>query len=486
VTHEVTDSLAWLGSDRLLYLHNGKLRSTGLRGGSRKDIPLSLRWRPARVRQHDVIRAGALWDGSSQRLRKSVDIVLDDGKIAAVLPQGNREYTVDARGLTVMPGLIDAHNHWHLRGRHWGDRQGRLWLTYGITTTRSPGDPAYQMVETREALASGDRVGPRLFATGEAIDGSRVYYNFMRPTRSVAQLALELERARALGYDLIKTYVRMPVSYQRRTVAAAHRAGLPLSSHYLYPAEHIGMDGMEHTGATNRLGYSHTVSRLGRAYADVVSLFVRSGMSVTPTLFNSAAIYADDRSLVEDPRTRTLFPSWEYAQYVAKADAAQTPAGAAMMALLAANVDMVLRIHRGGGFVIAGTDAPLDNPAVSLHTNLRAKVRFGFTPYEALTTATRNPARWLGLAGRLGEVRRGAHADLSFVTGDPLADIRAAAAVTMVMVGGKLHTVDDLVAPFAAPASTAPALATRAAPTEHHHDDEFWWHEPEWAHHYCC
>ncbi len=486
VTHEVTDSLAWLGSDRLLYLHNGKLRSASLRGGSRKDVPLSLRWRPARVRQHDVIRAGALWDGSSQRLRESVDIVLDDGKIAAVLPQGDRECTVDARGLTVMPGLIDAHNHWHLRGRHWGDRQGRLWLTYGITTTRSPGDPAYQMVETREALASGDRVGPRLFATGEAIDGSRVYYNFMRPTRSVAQLALELERARALGYDLIKTYVRMPVSYQRRTVAAAHRAGMPLSSHYLYPAEHIGMDGMEHTGATNRLGYSHTVSRLGRAYADVVSLFVRSGMSVTPTLFNSAAIYADDRSLVEDPRTRTLFPSWEYAQYVAKADAAQTPAGAAMMALLAANVDMVLRIHRGGGFVIAGTDAPLDNPAVSLHTNLRAKVRFGFTPYEALTTATRNPARWLGLAGRLGEVRRGAHADLSFVTGDPLADIRAAAAVTMVMVGGKLHTVDDLVAPFAAPASTAPALATRAAPTEHRHDDGFWWHEPEWAHHYCC
>lgn len=487
VTREVTDSLSWLGPDRLLYLHNGTLRAVAIRGGAPRDVPLSLRWRPARVRQHDVIRAGALWDGTARQLRRSVDIVLDDGRIAAVLPQGSRPYTVDARSLTVMPGLIDAHVHWHLRGRQWGDRQGRVWLAYGITTTRSPGDPAYQFTETREALASGDRVGPRLFGTGEAIDGSRVYYNFMRPTRSVAQLALELERAKRLGYDMIKTYVRLPVSYQRRTIAAAHRVGLPLSSHYLYPAEIIGMDGMEHTGATNRLGYSHTVSRLGRAYADAVTLFVRSGMSITPTLFNSSALYAEDRSLVEDPRTRTLFPSWEYAQYVAKADGAQTPAGAVTMALLAANVDMVLRIHRGGGFVIAGTDAPLDNPAVSLHTNLRAKVRFGFTPYEALTTATRNPARWLGHEGRLGEVRPGAFADLSFVAGDPLADIRAAAAVRMVMVGGELRTVDELMAPFAAPAAaTTPALATRAAPTEHRHDERFWWHEPEWARHYCC
>lgn len=485
VTHEVTDSLSWLGADRLLYLHNGGLRSVGVAGGRPRDIPLSLRWRPTSVRQHDVIRAGALWDGRDQRLRAAVDIVVDDGTVTDVVPAGHRPYTVDARHLTVMPGLIDAHVHWHLRGRQWGDRQGRLWLSYGVTTLRSPGDPAYQYVETREALESGARVGPRYFGTGEAVDGSRVYYNFMRPTRSVAQLSLELDRAKALGYDLVKTYVRLPVAYQRRVVAAAHRAGLPLSSHYLYPAEHIGMDGMEHTGATNRLGYSHTVSRLGRSYADAVTLFARAGISITPTLFNSAAMYAFDRSLVDDPRTRTLYPAWEYAALVAKAAAAQTPANEPVLALLAANVDMVLRIHRAGGFVIAGTDSPLDNPAVSLHTNLRAQVRFGFTPYEALTTATRNPARWLGHSGALGEVRRGAKADLSFVRGDPLADITAAAAVEMVMTRGRLHTVEDLVAPFSAPV-TAPALATRAAPTVAEQDATFWWHEPEWAHHYCC
>jgi Tol biopolymer transport system component len=481
VTREVTDSLVWVGSDRLLYLNNGRLRVVPVGGGMPRTIPVDLHWRPARVTGNTVIHAGAMWDGTATTLRRDVDIVVRGDRIKAVVPHEPGRSTVDASAHTVIPGLIDAHNHWHLRGRQWGDRQGRAWLAYGITTTRSPGDPVYQMVETREALASGDRVGPRYFATGEAIDGSRVYYNFMRTTRSLAHLEPELDRAVALGYDLIKTYVRLPVEAQREMVKQARWAGLPLSSHYLYPAENLGMDGMEHTGATNRLGYSHTVSRLGRAYADVITLFTRSGMSVTPTLFNSGAMYGEDRSLVDDRRTSTLYPAWEYAQLLAKAEAATQPPAATMRALLAANVDMVLRIHQGGGFVIAGTDAPLDNVAVSLHTNLRAMVRYGFTPYEALRTATANPARWLGLERRLGLIAPGAMADLAFIDGDPLADIRAAAAVTSVMRGGVIHTVDELLAPFAGGANRATVPLTA-----HAHDPDFWWHEPEWSRLVCC
>ncbi|MFB9904069.1 amidohydrolase family protein [Allokutzneria oryzae] len=486
VTREVTDSLAWIGSDTLLYLNNGRLRSQSINGGRALTIPVDLSWKRYEVNEKAVIRAGALWDGRARQLRRNVDIVVDGNRIEGVQPARPGRATVDASKLTVMPGLIDSHNHWHLRGRQWGDRQGRTWLAYGITSTRSPGDPVYQMAETREALDAGAQVGPRFFATGEAIDGSRVYYNFMRPTRSLAQLDLELERARELHYDMIKTYVRLPVEYQKRVIDAAHRAGMPLSSHYLYPAEHIGMDGMEHTGATNRLGYSHTVSRLGRAYADAVTLFIRSGMSITPTLFNSAALYGEDRSLVEDRRTKALYPSWEYERLVKKADDAKLPAAEAMMAILKSNVDMVLRIHRGGGLVIAGTDAPLDNPAISLHTNLRAMVKYGFTPHEALTTATANTARWLGHADKLGVVARGAMADLSFVDGDPLADIKAAAAVRQVMVGGVLRTVEELMKPFTPAASRmAPAATVRLAPTTHAHSTQ-WWHTPEWAQQVCC
>ena len=483
VTHEVTDSLAWLGNDTLVYLCKGRLRRQRITGGAPATIRLDFTWARPRSPQRTVVHAGAYWDGTAEDLRRNVTIVVEDGRFAAV---GDRQDVpgVDATGLTAMPGLIDIHNHWHLRGRQWGDRQGRLWLSYGITTTRSPGDPAYQMLETREALESGNRAGPRYFATGEAIDGSRVYYNFMRPTLTPEQIDLELSRAVELEYDLIKTYVRLPVADQQRVVRAAHAAGMPLSSHYLYPAAGIGMDAMEHTGATNRLGYSHTVSRIRRAYQDVVTLFVRSGMSVTPTLFTSKWMYAEDRSLVDDVRTRTLFPQWEYDLLAGQAKSAGLPENAYVRTNLANDVDMVLRIHRAGGFVVTGTDSPLDNIAVSTHQNLRAMVKFGFTPYEALTTATRNPARWLGLQDRIGAIKRGAHADLSLVDGNPLQDIKAAAAVKQVMVGGVLRTVDDLMAPFRTQAARTVTNAVHAAaPTA---ANRHWWHVPEWSEHLCC
>ena len=491
ITSEVTDSPVWQDAHTLLYLSNGKLRRTTIDGGRPETIRIDLSYRRATINQHITIHAGALWDGRSTSLRRDVDVVLDGSRIAAVRPHHGRA-DVDASKLTVMPGLVDAHNHWHLRGRAWGARQGNLWLAYGITSTRSPGDPAYQMQETREALVSGALRGPRYFATGEAIDGSRVYYNFMRPTLSLRQLGLELDRVEGLAYDLVKTYVRLPIEYQRRAIALVHRLGLQLSSHYLYPAEHLGMDGMEHTGATNRLGYSHTVSRLGRAYADVVTLFTRAGLSVTPTLFNSTMAHVDDSSLLTDRRTTTLYPSWEYAALMAEVNTARGPAGVTTRELLRGNVDMVLRIHRGGGLVISGTDTPLDNMAVSLHANLRSMVAGGFTPYEALTTATRNPARWLCLEDKLGVVKPGAQADLSFVVGDPLADIRAAAAVSQVVVAGNLYTVDELLAPYQAGNRIEPAVRVIDAPQPltreqaHAHDDTYWWHEPEWLHRACC
>jgi hypothetical protein len=343
------------------------------------------------------------------------------------------------------------------------------------------------MVEERESFQSGKRVGPRYFATGEAIDGSRVFYNFMRPTYDTDQLARELERAAALDYDLMKCYVRLRPEWQKQVIQWAHDRGVLATSHYHYPALAFGGDGMEHMGATNRFGYSRTITALGSGFQDVIDLFNRSGAGRTPTLFTAQALFRDDTSLVTDRRVTTLYPSWEYATLQASVQSAKSTDQTANLTNLANQVAQIAATVKGGGLIVTGTDSPIDHTAVSTHMNLRAMVRFGLSPYEALLTATRNSGQLLGEP--LGRVAPGTYADLSILGGDPLADINQAANVRSVVSNGRLFTVDDLLKPYAAPAAGITASRMVAPVPEHPANAEFWWHDEHYvAHsrHSCC
>jgi Tol biopolymer transport system component len=495
LTTEVTDAPSWSGdSSQLLYLNNGRLRLVRAAGGPPRTVPMGLTWANTASRGRTVIRAGRIWDGTSRRLRRDVDIVVEGHRIVAVRPHRDLDpdgaRLVDARDHVVIPGLIDMHHHREMQGYSYGDRQGRLWLSLGITTTRSPGSPAYQMVEARESVQSGARVAPRYFGTGEAVDGARIFYNFMRPTFDERQLALELERAGALDYDLMKSYVRLRPQWQQVVIAWAHARRIPATSHYHYPALAFGGDGMEHVGATSRFGYSRTVTALGTGYQDVVDIFTASGAARTPTLFAATTLLREDRSLVDDRRVRTLYPPWEYAALQAAVATASTTDQTVVRENLARQVAQLAAMMRAGGRVVTGTDSPIANTAVSTHLNLRAMVTYGFTPYEALLTATRVAGEVL--AEPVGRIRSGAYADLAILGGDPLADIRAAADVRQVMVNGSLHTVEELLAPFAGPARQQTAVASnRTLPPLPAHPDNrrYWWHDPHYVHdsrHACC
>lgn len=475
LTDEVTDAPTWSGdSSHLLYLSGGKLKLIAAAGGAAKTIPVPLTWANAKPKGKTVIRAGKLWDGLGPDLKRDVDIVVDGNRIAAILPAGQGPTDarlIDAKDATVIPGLVEIHAHRQMQGYGYGDREGRLWLALGVTTTRSPGSPAYHMVEDRESLDAGARVGPRYFATGEAIDGSRIYYNFMRPVTEPGQMQLELDRAEALSYDLLKSYVRLPLAASREITQWAHARGIHVTSHYHYPAVSFGLDGMEHIGATSRFGYSRTTSPMGTSYQDVTALFVHSGARRTPTLFSSSAMYGTDRSLVDDPRTKALYPPWEYARLLERAEQAAAGDPSVALASLAQNVEHLRDILRSGGRVVTGTDSPIDFNGVSLHMNLRAMVKYGLTPYEALTTATRFSGEFLDQP--FGTLTVGALADLVVTEGNPLVRIEDAAAVRHVMKGGEVFDIATLIAPFkdVAHAEVTPvkALATRKGGQ--------WWHE---------
>ena len=121
----------------------------------------------------------------------------------------------------------------------------------------------------------------------------------------------------------------------------------------------------------------------------------------------------------------------------------------------------VAALLRAGGIVLAGTDSPLDNVATALHLNLRAQVKYGLEPWQALQTATLLAARAFGVENDLGTLTAGKLADLVVVSGDPLHDIKDAANVQFVMKGGTLYSVNELMAPFSNAAAAAGSPRTR-------------------------
>jgi hypothetical protein len=212
---------------------------------------------------------------------------------------------------------------------------------------------------------------------------------------------------------------------------------------------------------------------------------VASKAARTPTLFTSTALLGDDRSLVDDPRIKALYPPWEYARLLERAKQMASMDRTPILASLQRNVAEVARTVRAGGRIVTGTDSPIDFNAVSLHMNLRAMVRYGMTPYEALVTATSASGEYLDEP--LGSIATGNYADLVVVDGDPLTRIEDAAKVAKVIKHGEVYTVADLIGPFADHAQHAMLGGGRRFVCEA--SAEYWWHEPDFlaqARASCC
>lgn len=457
LTTEASDAGSISDRGDILYLHNGQLRL--LKAGAAKAVNVStgLTWTPDKPAQRLVIQAGRLWDGVREAPRKDIDILVVNNRIRGVGERGafagQKAKMIDARGLTVTPGLFDMHNHQQLRSKFLGDRQGRAWLAYGVTSTRSTGDQVYRALEDKEALESGARVGPRYFMSGEMFEGARLEWDFARPIDSDQALALDLSRAKDLGFDVIKTYVRLPFDRQAKVIDHAHAdMGVSVTSHYLYPGVAHGIDGEEHLGGPTRWGFSEISSR-GGLYQDVYETLTKTHFQITTTNFSSAAGLADEPELADDKRLAALYPPWELADIKAKRLCAQGKGPCGFLPpnddWSKASVETMTRLLRGGAMVMIGTDAPLDSYAISHLLNMRAMAKHGMTPFETLRIATSLPAKAQGVERDLGTVESGKLADLVFVDGDPSKDIRDFARVRMVMKNGRLFTIDELTAPFA-------------------------------------
>ncbi|MEO6212054.1 MAG: amidohydrolase family protein, partial [Vicinamibacterales bacterium] len=441
ITTESAHAPSWQGDSRhILFQALDTLRIVDIETGESRTVPLDFQWTPAVPTGRLIVHAGRLLDMTGPAPRSNVDVIIDGNLIARVVPHTDGNHAgrrvVDASQQTVMPGLVEFHSHLQ---KDFGAAQGRAWLAFGITTVRSPGNTPYEAVEDREANEAGVRPGPRVYGTGYLMEWGRVYYKMGIAISSVSQFEMELERAKVLEHDLIKSYVRLPDRQQKRMVEFAHSIGVPVATHEIFPAALVGADNTEHTAATSRRGYSPKMATRQTAYEDVVQLFGRSQRIFCPMISGAGTrrLFELDPTLKTDPRF-TLYPEWIQRQ-VADQPTAVNPGGGGDPT--GGSGRMVLDIAKAGGLVVAGTDTP---NAVNLHGELMSYTMAGMSAYDALRTATVNPARALAL--NAGTIEPGKLADLIIVDGDPLADISNTRKVRRVIANGRVYEMSELLA----------------------------------------
>jgi Tol biopolymer transport system component/imidazolonepropionase-like amidohydrolase len=442
LTHELAENPSWTGdSQSIVFLATDRIKKVAVSDGRIEALNMEFTWKPQQSRGRQVIHAGRVFDGVSDKYIENADVVIEGNRIKEIVPHRTRsnEKVIDASRWTVIPGLFEMHTH---QNAQLGEKGGRLWLAYGITSIREPGTDPYDALERKESWASGKRLGPRSFFAGGHMEGSRVYYNRSTSNVTGAQLDLELGRAVALGYDMIKTYVGLPDILQKRVTEFAHANGLPVSSHEIYPAAGLGVDGVEHIGATSRRGYSPKLSALNRSYQDVLALTAQSGICMTPTI----SLHGGLNALITTDSS--FFEHWQFRAFYSekqKQELLSAAARARGSSKTYQNIEKsIVQLMRSGARLTPGTDSPIIPSGLSYHAELQSWVAAGLSPFETLRAATQWAARQVGVGQDLGTIQPGMIADMVIVDGDPLKQIKDVLKVKAVVKNGQYLGLDAL------------------------------------------
>lgn len=419
---------------------------------------------------------------TSQEVLRDAVVLVRDGRIEAVgpasstpLPEG--VLAVDGGGGYVVPGLSDMHAHLYSDYATYGVEDDEapaelgVFLANGITTVRfMAGTP--EQLALRERVRRGDVPGPQIWAAGPmfaAEPGDNV-----RVVASPADARVAVDEVVDAGYDFVKlTFGITGATYD--AVVAAARGRIPLVGHVepelgLERAIAAGQQ-LEHLDAffegalSDAAPMRTSVTQFGvyrpenwesLAYLDerklqrLVDAVVDGGAWVVPTLevFNRA---------FGDPYTDAelmALPDWGFIPEAMKAPYlrsrerywSQPVPTETRRRYAEIRGGIVKAIADAGGRIMAGGDTPdlLMAYGFSLHRELQAMVDAGLTPYQALSTATRNPAEYLGREHDFGTIQAGRRADFVLLGADPLSDIGHTKDIRGVSVGGRWWAPDEL------------------------------------------
>ena len=398
-----------------------------------------------------------LVDGTGAPALNDSAVVIQGGRIVSAGPRGKVKLPKDARvvdltGRTIVPGLWDMHAHFEQV--EWGP----VYLAAGVTTVRDCGNEFEFITTVRDTINSGRGVGPRLLLAG-IVDGSGPIALGVARVDTPEQAREWVHRYHDAGFTQIKIYSSVKKENLEAVAAEAHKLGMTVTGHVPegmtgFDAIDAGMDQINHITYVARM-MDPAIFSLGPGEDRQKRLAALRGFDPDSEQSRKALQFLKAHNTVIDP-TLTIFemftrtgnrPFESFEPGVAKvAPALATqlrnvgpgPAGAEMgEARFAAYLKTVAALHREGIPIVVGTDQTV--PGHSVHREMELYVEAGFTPMEALQSATLIPARVMRMDKEVGTIEPGKRADLVVLGANPLDSISNIRKTERVMQGGVFY-----------------------------------------------
>jgi imidazolonepropionase-like amidohydrolase len=425
-----------------------------------------------------VINNVSVVDVRSGAVLADQTVILERNRIASVGPSKSAKYprnapSVNGHGYFLIPGLWDMHVHL-LFGDWFPGAQDvtlPLLIANGVTGVRDMGSELETVQDWRNEIEAGRLLGPRIYTSGPMLDGPKPRFPSSIAITTPEDGRRAVNELKQRGADFIKLQSLIPreavfaIADEAKKQEIAFEGHVPDSVRASEMSE-AGMKSFEHLigifegsspNEDDFLKGGKTEGRFLASYdseraAALASVLAKNQTWQCPTLvWERGGNLIDVTDFAKDGRAKYVPASWKNKTWKRFTDEIMKGYGTDDVAVRKKFIEKELEVaqllHKGGVPFLAGTDTPPGVyvfPGFSLHEELQRFVAAGFTPLEALQTATLNPVRFLGMEEQLGTIEKGKLADLVLLNANPLQDISNTQKIAAVIVNGHYYSGKDL------------------------------------------
>src|SRR5215475_6429035 len=403
------------------------------------------------------IRAGRLFDSTSDKVRENMVIVVQDDRIQSVGPAGSAAIPpgatlIDLSRATVLPGLIDCHTHLAFRADRYNEIyffkdtpfqaafaavvHARKTLEAGFTTVRDVGSPPFLAVDLRNSINEGLIPGPRVVASGPGISitGGHGDLNNFSPQTRVSMFPEERDFQIADGADQIRHVVRAQVKYGVDVIKILATGGV------LSKGDSPGAPQFTFEELKAAAEEAHMAGRKIAAHAHGTQGIKNAILAGIDSIEHASLIDDEGIRLAREHGTYLVMDIYNDDYILGKAIEFGLPKENVEKEKMVGRTqrENFEKAFKAGAKMAFGTDAGVyphgDNAKQFFYM-----VKYGLTPAQAIRAATSSAADLIGRAKDIGTIEAGKYADVIAVAADPLQDVRVLENVGFVMKGGVIY-----------------------------------------------